>query len=379
MGIIFQNGFGLGTAPGNVVGNIWDPQYTSNGLSTYPNVFSDLNNPNYLGITIYNSSISDAYAPGIYTALAKTAISTGQKYMITFGLDFDIESNEPNYWLGFGSRSIDLYNYLGSNDNSVGIANTGDVNYGGTTIYSSLPTFGTVGDIIDVAIDGNNYIWYRVNGGDWNGNNTANPATNNGGLDISTLFGGATLYPAISLLGNYGPSVFSVYETSPYGLPSGFTQIAGDRPPAASFTIASNLIDTGSGYGPVCGSSEGEWNGLTGFTIANPTNLWCGVGCHLSGYTQIEAAFTSQGATMQGGGYIFDVQWGTGSTVTYGVAKVGYESYSHLLRISTVDPTDIDYLTSDNNPSDSTSLAGTFNFPATFTFRVPIISKGGWC
>ena len=39
----------------------------------------------------------------------------------------------------------------------------------------------------------------------------------------------------------------------------------------------------------------------------------------------------------------------------------------------------IDYLTSDNNPSDSTLLAGTFNFPATFTFRVPIISKGGWC
>ena len=115
MGIIFQNGF---SSLANVLGNIWDPQYTSGGLSIYPSVLTDIDVNNYNGITVYNSSIGDIYAPGTYAGLAKTAISTGQKYMITFGIDFDVENTEPNYWLGFGTRSINQNDYLGSNDNS---------------------------------------------------------------------------------------------------------------------------------------------------------------------------------------------------------------------------------------------------------------------
>jgi hypothetical protein len=78
-------------------------------------------------------------------------------------------------------------------------------------------------------------------------------------------------------------------------------------------------------------------------------------------------------------GYIFDVVWGNGSTVTNGVAKLAYESNYHYIRISSVDATDVDYLINNNDSSDSTALVGTFNFPATFTFRTPTIEKGGWC
>lgn len=153
-----------------------------------------------------------------------------------------------------------------------------------------------------------------------------------------------------------------------------FTQASG-----VSFTLTSEMFDSGGYFGSVCGNNGGEWNGLTGFTIAQSTDLYCGVVGYLSGYTQIEAAFTSAGAAMDYRGYVFDVQWGTGSTVTYGVAKVAYESYIHQFRIITVDPTDIDYLNNNNNGGDSISLPGTFNFPATFTFRTPTIEKGGWC
>jgi hypothetical protein len=179
MGIIFQNGF---SSLANVVGNIWDPQYTS-GLSIYPNVANQITG-GPIDVVPYNSSISNAIAPGIYASLAKTSIATGQKYVISYSIDWDGEPSNPNYLLGFGSRSINLTDALGSNDNSVGIANTGDVYYGGSVIFTGLPSFGTPGDTIDVAIDGNNKMWYRVNGGDWNGNPTADPTLNNGGLDI---------------------------------------------------------------------------------------------------------------------------------------------------------------------------------------------------
>ena len=154
-----------------------------------------------------------------------------------------------------------------------------------------------------------------------------------------------------------------------------FTQANG-----ASFTITSDMFNTSTGYGSVCGNTQGEWNGFTGFTIANSSDLGCGVYGRLSGYTQVEAAFTSVGASMDYTGHIFDVVWGSGSTVTNGVAKVAYIPYSnHQINIISVDPTDVDYLINNNNGGDSTSLAGTFNFPATFTFRTPIIEKGGWC
>lgn len=150
-------------------------------------------------------------------------------------------------------------------------------------------------------------------------------------------------------------------------------------PEPPSFTITSNMFDSGGYFGSVCGNMEGEWNGLSGFTVSQANQLWCGVVCYLSGYTQIEAAFTSQGAAMDYRGYIFDVVWGSGSTVTYGVAKVAYVSNNHQLIISSVNPTDVDYLINNNINNDSTSLAGTFNFPATFTFRAPTIEKGDWC
>jgi hypothetical protein len=381
MGVIFQNGFGLGTTPNNVVGNIWDPQYKGGALSIYPNVLTDLTNPGYGGIPIYNSSISDAYAPGTYAALAKTAIHTGDKYMITFGLDYDAESSEPNYWLGFGSRSVNLYDYLGSNDNSVGIANTGDLNFGGTTIYTGLTSFGTVGDIIDLAIDGNNKMWIRVNGGFWNGSPIHNPALGLNGIDISNLFGGATLYPAIALFGGSGPSVFSVYETSPYGLPSGFTQIAGDRPGGLSFTLTSSSFDQNAGANSVCGTNQGVLINYTGITITDRGDSSCGISASLSGssLSEVTNLWTSAGIINQGAGYMFNVTWGPGSTIQNGVVKVGFYTGYDNIRICPIDQSDVDYLLTDGNANNTVSLNGTFNFPATFTLITPQINKGGWC
>jgi hypothetical protein len=82
----------------------------------------------------------------------------------------------------------------------------------------------TTGTVIDEAVDlVNNRVWYRAGGGNWNGSGTANPATNTGGIDISTLNPGP--YFAANSLGttvgetytvNFGATAYS------FAAPSGF-------------------------------------------------------------------------------------------------------------------------------------------------------------
>jgi hypothetical protein len=377
MGVIFQNGFGVGTVPNNT--GFWNPTYTSQGLISYPGIYSYLNGGPY-NFTVYDSTITDV-EPGVFSALAKTAITTGQKCVITYGLDFDMEFSDPNYFLGFGTTNTNLNTYIGVDTHSIGVSNTGTVTYNDGEVNTgyNLPTFGTVGDIIDVAIDYDNaFMWYRVNGGPWNGDVSVDLSTNI--LSPIEVPNSVTIYPAISLFGMSGPSAFSVYQSTPYGLPSGFTQIAGDRPGGPSFTITSSMFDGGGWANSICGNVYGEWsNGLTGFTVSQSSNLYCGVNAQLTTYASVLAAFTAAGAALDWHGYVCSVNWGTGSTISNGYAKVAYEQGNHGIYIEPIDTTDTDYLINNDNANDSISLAGTFNFPATFTILAPLISKGGWC
>jgi hypothetical protein len=81
------------------------------------------------------------------------------------------------------------------------------------------------GDRICVAVDfGNHNIWFRTNGGNWNGSGTANPSTNTGGLSISGQIGGAAAFPYIASgntvttgTANFGATAFA------QAVPSGFS------------------------------------------------------------------------------------------------------------------------------------------------------------
>lgn len=153
----------------------------------------------------------------------------------------------------------------------------------------------------------------------------------------------------------------------------------GTAPQGYSFTITSDMFNTNSSSGSVCGSLEGEWNGFSGFTISQSSDIYCGVYANLSGYTEIDAAYSSAGIGIDSSGFICNVTWAAGSTVQNGVVKLAYRTDNHNIRISTIDITDTDYLINNGNSNDSISLAGTFNFPATFTMLTPLIDKGGWC
>jgi len=144
-----------------------------------------------------------------------------------------------------------------------------------------------------------------------------------------------------------------------------------------SFTITPAMFNGAEYSGPTCNNPQGEWDGFSGFTVSQTSDLACGVFAYLSDFASIEATFSTAGLSMEWNGYIFSVTWNSGSTVSNGYAKVAYRQDNHQINISTVDPSNTDYLIS--NGGASTSLTGTFNFPATFTLLTPVIDKGGWC
>jgi len=128
------------------------------------------------------------------------------------------------------------------------------VYFNGIQVYSGLPTF-VAGDVIDIALVGS-YItpgwWYRVNGGYWNGNPEANPTTNTGGLSQFVDDTSSPLYPAVSIGGETGPSVFTIQDVPVYPVPTGFTflgtsQVRTPPPPILSFDSGNPASYPGSG------------------------------------------------------------------------------------------------------------------------------------
>lgn len=192
----------------------WSSVNKSQLLAIYPDSFEG-----YEGV-IDQGMISNWYAPGIYTGLGKRLITSGEKLMFSLIIDTDYEPSNPNYFIGFGNIDTYFENPLGSDQNSIGFNNLGELYYNGQVISDGYPTFGNVGDVIDVLIDCGTQIYYRVNNGEWN-NNGANPLSGSGGIAYSEV----DIYPAISLAGFDGPSIVKVLNYIYYSIPSGFEYI----------------------------------------------------------------------------------------------------------------------------------------------------------
>jgi hypothetical protein len=103
---------------------------------------------------------------------------------------------------------------------------TGSIWINNSTSQASLGAIAN-GDTLCVAVDRTNQrIWFRKNGGIWNNNASADPATNVGGLSISVLFASVPPYPFAGFgvagvnknqVANFGASTFA------QAIPSGFS------------------------------------------------------------------------------------------------------------------------------------------------------------
>jgi hypothetical protein len=227
-----------------------DRSASSNPRSTYDitelptqyvgNVIVDNPNPSsgswywdsvYLGpdLTLSNNDITVTAATtgtgNEPTVLGTYAITASDKVMFSINCDQIIVGDVSA--IGIANYSHPLTDWLGIATDSIGFYEDNNYYING----SSSPWGGTfnTSDIVDIAVDrDNDLIWIRVNGGDWNGNVDADPATASIGFDISSITG--TVHPAANPFYSYTFGVppltqgaFSIRSEATYSTPIGFT------------------------------------------------------------------------------------------------------------------------------------------------------------
>lgn len=121
------------------------------------------------------------------------------------------------------NSSEDLNNFIGGDTNGIVYGNAGSVqlNFSGPTISPY-----TVGDVVGMAVNLiAQLIWFRVNGGNWNNNGSADPATNTGGISIAGLSGVGTIPMFVATqLNGAGNSVTANFGDTSYAhaAPAGY-------------------------------------------------------------------------------------------------------------------------------------------------------------
>lgn len=145
--------------------------------------------------------------------------SSGKRYYAA-----SIGSVTPAAGIGFGLATDQFTvatTYLGGNASSICLFGNASVTFNNTLLASYFTL--VANDVCELAVDITNKLaWFRKNGGNWNNNGSANPATGVGGLDISAMVG-TTFRPAFSMQ-NSGEQWAINNSLTP---PSGFTYFGG--------------------------------------------------------------------------------------------------------------------------------------------------------
>jgi hypothetical protein len=180
----FENSSGIGTFEAvtfEAVTFAFDPNYVGE--------YIELSNNNCTASFTNDSIVEET------TVLTNHAIKSGEK--VVFSMVTVYGNYESYTGVGIANHQADMYDYLGGDNNhgkSIGFWDDGKVFFNSKAIISLNLNFQRDGSVVDVAVDRvNNLMWIRVNGGDWNGDNTQNPSTGTGGVDTSAITG--DVYP----------------------------------------------------------------------------------------------------------------------------------------------------------------------------------------
>ena len=161
-------------------------------------------------------------------ALATRVVATGER--VLYSIQPAQIGPAQTMTVGWGTSTMhyngtgDAYSgYPGTDDQSVGVDFYGSSFYNSTAQVTQLPLYSTVGDVVDMALHDGVGWWIRVNGGLWNNDPTADPATDAGGLSVQGL---TALFPAANPAGGgRADGALLLLETSTYTVPSGYTFI----------------------------------------------------------------------------------------------------------------------------------------------------------
>jgi len=218
------------------------------------------------------------------SVLGVNPIGISDKVMFSVLCSLAAPATAPDsHFVGVGYTSMNYQGnpydgFPGNDSQSLGYSSAGDIWLGGVNYGGGLQEWGN-NDIIDIVIDNNtNLLWVRVNGGNWNNNPSANPATGSNG--IVTI--GGPFYPV--LCPAYEGTM--IIQNSPaYSVPSGYNFLATlanvgffrtkGRTDQAFLDLA-NYIGAKNGQPPFVTTNDAEvWlenNGYyTSFNLPTPT------------------------------------------------------------------------------------------------------------
>ena len=180
-----------------------------------------------------------------------TTTQTGRRYV-----EFTIATN-TNSVVGIGDLSS--LNYPGDDAGSFGLFSNGYGSIAGT--FPNWSTSFTSGDVVGMAVDFDaKKVWFRKNGGIWNGNASYNPATATGGFSTS-LYTGTPHYVLVSgdlnsvTTVNFGATAFAA------AAPAGFA--AWDSGLSGSLLLAGVFIGTNTPITVPSVTAPAGWTELT--------------------------------------------------------------------------------------------------------------------
>lgn len=113
------------------------------------------------------------------------------------------------------TRSSDsLVSLSGNTSGFTLILSTGDIYFYGVNLGKNIGVV-NAGDVIGMALNTTtNRAWFRKNGGNWNGDPTADPATGIGGVDTSAVFAAAPAFFYFGINTNGASATVNVGDTS---------------------------------------------------------------------------------------------------------------------------------------------------------------------
>lgn len=162
-------------------------------------------------------------APGPQpNALATRAVSGPSYWEVTVGSGF---AGANTLAIGFAERSFNPSGGLIIGNSAGSFAYRQDGTYFGGSLFApgGLPAY-VPGNTIRVAVNPfTHFIWFAVNGGNWNNVAGADPAAGTGGIDISSLWidvlSPAVAYQGSTSLAQSATAAFSTFAFTP---PAGF-------------------------------------------------------------------------------------------------------------------------------------------------------------
>jgi hypothetical protein len=155
-------------------------------------------------------------------AFSVASQSTGKYYMEWTLTTKTGGAGTAGVGLANSSFPVDSGLFLGQNSDGIGCFDDGTIYLNGVSSGGVGATF-TSGDVVCMAIDATGDLgWWRKNGGNWNNNGAANPATGANGINIAAITG--ALFVATELesnlsvcTANFGATAYAQTPPSGFG------------------------------------------------------------------------------------------------------------------------------------------------------------------